>query len=75
VLLTKRDLLPLLDDFDPTRAESALRALASRAPFLAISAKTGEGFAAWLDWLRKERIEGLSSTASASPPSVLSPES
>lgn len=54
-LLTKADLLPLLDDFDPARAARALRALASRAPFLTVSAKTGDGLDAWLEWLRTER--------------------
>jgi hydrogenase nickel incorporation protein HypB len=32
VLLTKADLLPVLDDFDPTRAEGYLRGLASPVP-------------------------------------------
>ena len=54
VLLTKTDLLPLLDDFDRARAEAALRLLATDAPFLALSAKTGEGLGAWLDWLQRE---------------------
>ncbi|MBN2885924.1 MAG: hydrogenase nickel incorporation protein HypB, partial [Chromatiaceae bacterium] len=38
VLCTKADLLPLLDDFDPERAERHLRALGSQAPFLRVSA-------------------------------------
>lgn len=53
-LLTKSDLLPLLDDFDPARAESSLRGLASRAPLLPLSAKTTDGLDAWLSWLRAE---------------------
>jgi hydrogenase nickel incorporation protein HypB len=55
VLLTKNDLLPLLDDFSPARAEASLRGLASPAPLLPLSAKTRDGFDAWLGWLRAER--------------------
>ncbi len=54
VVLTKTDLLPVMEDFDPQRAERGLRNLASRAPLLPLSAKTGGGLGAWLDWLRAE---------------------
>jgi hydrogenase nickel incorporation protein HypB len=54
MLVTKCDLLPYIEEFDPARAESALRALASEAPVLRLSAKTGEGLEPWLDWLRGE---------------------
>lgn len=53
VLLTKTDLLPVLEDFDPARAEANLRALASRAPFLPVSAKQRR-LEPWLAWLRAE---------------------
>ncbi|OGI48050.1 MAG: hydrogenase accessory protein HypB [Candidatus Muproteobacteria bacterium RBG_16_65_34] len=52
VLLTKADLLPVLDDFDPARAEANLRALASPAPLFQLSAKKRIGLDAWLGWLR-----------------------
>ena len=52
VLLTKTDLLPYLDDFNPSRAEGHLRSLASEAPFIPLSARRGDGIDAWLDWLR-----------------------
>ena len=55
VLLTKTDLLPVLDDFDPARAENCLRNLANPAPALRLSAKNKDGLAAWFDWLRRER--------------------
>ena len=55
VLLTKIDLLPVLDDFDPARAENSLRNLANPAPALRLSAKKKDGLAAWFDWLRQER--------------------
>ena len=55
VLLTKTDLLPVLDDFSAARAETALRQIAARAALLPLSAKTHDGLAVWLDWLRAER--------------------
>jgi hydrogenase nickel incorporation protein HypB len=54
VLLNKIDLLPYLD-FDMPRALANLRAVNPEAPALALSAKTGEGMAAWHDWLRRQR--------------------
>jgi hydrogenase nickel incorporation protein HypB len=54
VLFTKSDLLPVLDDFDPLRATTYLRNLASTVPVLQLSARKGTGLDAWLDWLRKE---------------------
>jgi len=54
MLLTKTDLLAVLDDFSPERAESCLRALANPAPVLRLAARKGEGLGAWLDWLRAE---------------------
>ncbi len=53
VLISKADLLPVLDDFDPAYAERCLRELASDAPVLEVSSKSGEGIAGWIDWLRK----------------------
>jgi hydrogenase nickel incorporation protein HypB len=53
VLLTKSDLLTVLDDFDPRYAEQCLRKLASEAPLLEVSARKGDGMTAWLDWLRE----------------------
>jgi len=54
VVLSKADLLPVLDDFDPARADACLRDLASAAPLLSLSARRGQGMAAWLDWLRTQ---------------------
>jgi hydrogenase nickel incorporation protein HypB len=56
VLLTKTDLLPVMDDFDPARAEHYLRQLANPAPVLRLSAKKKDGLAAWFDWLRQEQL-------------------
>jgi len=52
LLLTKTDLLPVLDDFSPERAEGFLRALANPAPILRLSARKNLGLDGWLDWLR-----------------------
>ena len=50
VLVTKADLLPVLDDFDVAAVEAHLRRLASPAPVLALSSRTGP-LDAWLAWL------------------------
>lgn len=55
VLLTKADLLPVLDDFDAERAQRYLRELATPAPFLTLSARRdGDSLGPWLEWLRTE---------------------
>lgn len=54
VLLTKHDLAPLMPEFRVDRATGAVRALASTAPVLCLSTKTGEGLDDWCDWLKAE---------------------
>ena len=54
VVITKADLLQVLDDFDPEYATSCLRQLASQAPVLEISARSGAGVVEWVDWIRGE---------------------
>jgi hydrogenase nickel incorporation protein HypB len=56
VMLSKIDLLPVLDDFDPARAEGYLRDLANSAPLIHASSKSGAGIDSWLRWLQ-ERLE------------------
>ena len=65
VLLTKLDLAPVMEDFDPARAEQALRNLASAAPVIPVSARKPINIAAWTAWLRGEvvRIRASQSTA------------
>jgi len=53
VLISKADLLPVLDDFEPSYAERCLRELASEAPLFEVSSKSGQGVADWIDWLRE----------------------
>ena len=51
VLLSKSDLLPVLDDFSPDRARQHVRELANPADVVELSAKTGDGMQQWLDWV------------------------
>jgi hydrogenase nickel incorporation protein HypB len=50
VLVNKVDLLPYLD-VDMDAFDSALRSINPQVTSLPVSARTGEGMAAWLDWL------------------------
>jgi hydrogenase nickel incorporation protein HypB len=50
LVLNKIDLLPYLD-FDREAFRTAVRALNADAPLFEVSCKTGEGLAAWVDWL------------------------
>jgi hydrogenase nickel incorporation protein HypB len=54
LLITKTDLLPFLDDFDPQKAENHLRQLANSAPVIQLSARKSLDLEAWLDWVRQE---------------------
>ncbi|EGV28020.1 hydrogenase accessory protein HypB [Thiorhodococcus drewsii AZ1] len=54
VLCSKADLLPVLPEFQPDRAERYLRDLASAAPFEVISTRGDGDLQPWLQWLRDE---------------------
>lgn len=54
VLITKTDLLPFLDDFDPARSEAHVRNLANSAPVFELSARKALGMDAWMNWLRDQ---------------------
>ncbi len=54
VLITKYDLAPYTDDFDPARAERHLRSLANAAPVHTISARKQIRMNTWFDWLGGE---------------------
>jgi hydrogenase nickel incorporation protein HypB len=56
MLVTKSDLLAVLDDFAPDQAEWHLRELASDARSITLSAKTGDNLESWFDWLRDEVV-------------------
>ncbi|MBF0368968.1 MAG: hydrogenase nickel incorporation protein HypB [Magnetococcales bacterium] len=51
LLITKTDLLPYLEDFDPRRAEKYFRHLANPAPLLETSIKDPATLTPWVDWL------------------------
>ena len=58
LLLNKTDLLPHLD-FDVAQCLEYARRINPDLVVLQLSARTGEGLTAWLDWLRAERRAAL----------------
>ena len=54
ILITKTDLIPHLD-WSYEACERHVRSVNSRAPILRISARSGEGMDAWLDFLLSRR--------------------
>lgn len=54
-VLSKADLLPVLDDFSVQRAEQAIRNLANPAPVIQLSARKNQGLEHWFQWLRQQR--------------------
>jgi len=69
VLLSKSDLLPVLDDFRPDNARRHLQELASSAPVFELSAKNAAGMDTWIHWLLAElaRLEQQSGSLAAEP--------
>jgi hydrogenase nickel incorporation protein HypB len=53
-LITKVDLLPYLEEFSVERARAALRQVGFAGQVMEISKRGGNGFEAWLAWLRDE---------------------
>lgn len=51
IVLNKVDLLGILD-FDLERVRSDIAQINTRAPFIQLSAKSGEGMGEWLAWLK-----------------------
>ena len=56
VLLSKTDLLDVLDDFSPDRAESHVRALANPAQVMRVSARRPDTLVSWTAWLEARLI-------------------
>ena len=56
IVLNKMDLAGSLD-FDPSIAEGDLEHINTAAPLFKLSARSGEGMEAWLDWLRDRHAE------------------
>lgn len=57
VLLSKSDLLEVLDDFAPAKAERHIRRLANPADVVPLSARRPETLAPWLAWLERRLVE------------------
>jgi len=54
VLITKADLIPVLDDFDPEKARSHVRDLANGADVPEVSARRPETLKPWFDWIDRQ---------------------
>ena len=54
VVLSKADLLPVLDDFLPARALGALRALGVAAPMISTASRRVPSIDAWIEWLEDQ---------------------
>lgn len=54
MILTKTDLLPHVE-FDPQLALENARKIHPEMEFIALSARTGENFGEWMDWLKRLR--------------------
>jgi hydrogenase nickel incorporation protein HypB len=57
VVLSKADLLGVLDDFDPERAAASLRALGRDTPLIQTAARRVPALAPWLNWLEEQLAE------------------
>lgn len=66
MLLNKTDLLPYVD-FDPERAIELARRVNPDIAEIRLSARTGEGMTAWLDWLREGARRKGAEAVSAAP--------
>ena len=56
VLLSKSDLLDVIDDFDPAAAERHVRALANPAPMMFASARRPATLGPWVAWLQSQLV-------------------
>ena len=65
VVLGKTDLLPHVD-FDPDRALEYARRVNPAIDEIRLSARSGEGMAAWLDWIRARAREAATAKGDAS---------
>lgn len=54
VLINKCDTLSVFDDFDKAAVKERIQKLNPNAKVIYISAKTGEGFDEWIEWIRRE---------------------
>lgn len=57
LVISKLDLLPYVGDFRIDRAENFLRDLASSAPIISLSARSGVGLDEWLAWVHAQKAK------------------
>ena len=57
ILISKTDLLAVLDDFAPQKAEHYIRELASHVPVLQVASRRAPDLDRWLQWLEVEISE------------------
>src|ERR1700685_3148788 len=67
VVLSKTDLLGVMDDFDPERAADALRALGKDTPMIRTAARRTPALGPWLAWLELELCAWRPATRSLRP--------
>jgi len=66
VLLSKSDLLDVMGDFSPAKAEKHLRNLANPAAVLQVSARQAKTLAPWITWIEEQCAAARSAMASRS---------
>ena len=57
VLINKCDALPVFQEFDKEAVEQRIKELNPNAEIFFVSAKTGEGFDQWINWVRTQVAE------------------
>jgi len=57
VLISKSDLLPVLDDFKVDNAKHYLHDIACTSPVLEVSSKNNKGISDWLNWIEQKLAE------------------
>jgi hydrogenase nickel incorporation protein HypB len=67
VVLSKADLLDVLDDFDPARAAETLRALGRDTPMIRTAARRTPQIGPWLGWLEEELLRPRAIRPSSRP--------
>jgi hydrogenase nickel incorporation protein HypB len=72
VVLSKTDLLDVLDDFDPARAAQALRALGRDTPMIHAAARRAPMLDPWLTWL-EDKVARSRTQRRAPPPESAAP--
>jgi hydrogenase nickel incorporation protein HypB len=72
VILSKTDLLGVMDDFDPERAAAALRQLGRGTPLIHTAARRTPFIGPWLEWL-EEQLDGKRWTRHLPSPRLAAP--